>query len=83
MRQSVRANWNGPERCAVISGGALASKVEGELQVAVTSNGTGLPLTSVGVNSHCLTASTAAPLSSGIPWVTWALLTCPSASTRA
>src|SRR5215208_7803998 len=41
--------------------------------------GTGTPLSSVGVNCHCLTASSAAWSSSGIDRSTFASLTRPSA----
>ena len=47
--------------------------------VTVMMTGTGTPLSSVGVNCHCLTASSAAWSSSGIERRTFASLTRPSA----
>ena len=53
------------------------------VKTVITTTETGLPLTSVGLNCHCMTASTAALSSSGIDWSARALLTCPSGSTCA
>ena len=46
--------------------------------VTVMMTGTGTPLSSVGVNCHCFTASSAAWSSSGIERRTFASLTRPS-----
>jgi len=52
------------------------------VSMIVVITGTDWPSRTVGVNSHCLTASRAGCLSNGGPSTTRALLTRPSASTR-
>src|SRR4030095_15736072 len=64
--QKLKSQFRKPDYCSV------------KLTVTVMMTGTGTPLSSVGVKTHCLTASSAAWSRSGIERSTLASLTRPS-----